>query len=297
MSVAKRNSLLLLLLALLLIQGLVMGLPNLKLSNGEPFSLGSDQSLGEGGLGALFGENIFAQLIRGIWVLTLICIPLYIIISLLTPEGRRRLKRDIFTIIFILLLSKFLPELLEKSGISMEAPDAALPQDYSQLQTTVEATTTFSPDPPAWISVMTVLLAALLISALIIGVFMLVRRRKAQQKSPLEKLAGEAQTAIEALQAGRDFKSTIIHCYQEMVKVVEEEKGIYRETAMTPREFEASLIGKGLPQVPIQTITRLFEKVRYGSLVIDAGEENLAFASLSDIVNACQSIGAQRETK
>lgn len=296
MSVAKRNSLLLLLLALLLILGLAMGLPNLKLSPGESFSLRSDESPGAGGIGALIGDNVFAMLLRGLWVLTLICIPIYIIVCLFTPEGRRRLRRDIFTIILVVLLGELLPELLEKSGVIQETQETTLPESLDQI-TSIQPTTTFSPDPPVWISVMTILLATVLISALIIGAFMFIRKRKNLQKSPLQKLAGEAQTAMDALQAGRDFKSTIIHCYQEMVKVVEEEKGIYRETAMTPREFETSLINKGLPQNPIQTITRLFEKVRYGSQVIDASEEKQAFSSLSDIVNACHTIGAQHEIK
>lgn len=294
MSTAKRNSLLLLLLTFLLIQVLAMGLPGVVLSPGEPFALGSSDSSGEGGLGALFGENGFAWIIRGIWVLTLICIPLYIIVSLLTPEGRKRLRRDIFTIIFLLLFAELIPNLMENAGIIQEPEETTLPDILDQIATT-QPTATFSPDPPAWISVATILLATILISALIIGGLIFLRRRKTSHKTPFEKLAGEAQNAMQAIQAGKDFKSTIIRCYQEMVKVLEEEKGIFRETAMTPREFESNLINKGLPQDSIITITRLFEKVRYGNLAIDTGEENLAFSSLSEIVNACHSLGAQHE--
>lgn len=296
MSVAKRNSLLLLLLAFLLIQALAMGLPGVVLSPGEPFALGSSDSSGEGGLNPLLGENAFAWIIRGIWVLTLICIPFYIIVSLFTPEGRKRLRRDIFTIIFLFLLAEFLPNFLENAGIIQEPEEATLPDVLDQIATT-QPTATFSPDPPAWISVATILLATILISALIIGGLIFLRRRKTSHKTPLEKLAGEAQNAMRAIRAGKDFISTIIRCYQEMVKVLEDEKGIYRETAMTPREFESNLIDKGFPREPIITITRLFEKVRYGSLTVDTGEENLAFASLSEIVAACQSIGAQHEAE
>lgn len=273
-----------------------MGLPSLELSPGTPFSLGSDDSLGAGGLGALIGEDLFAWILRGLWALTLLCLFLYILLSIFTPEGRRRVKRDILVFAMLLLVSQFLPNLLEKAGISNDVQETELPQSIKQMPTMIPKAT-FSPDPPAWISVITVLLAAILISALIIGLLLIIRRRKTKEKNPLQRLAGEAQTALDSLHAGRDLKSVIIQCYLDMVKVVEEERGILRQTAMTPREFEASLISKGLPQQPVITITRLFEKVRYGSLALDSAEENLAFASLSDIVNACQSLGELHEVE
>jgi hypothetical protein len=294
MSAAKRNSLLLLLIAMLLILVLAMGLPNLKLSPGQPFSLGQDDAYMAGGYGILLSDNVLAWILRGLWVLTLISIPFYIFFSIFTPEGRRRLKRDIIILGILYLVSEFLPKLLQNTKLLPESEEITLPQGASQIQN-LEPTATFSPNPPPWLTIVTIVLATLLISALIVGLFKLARRRKATQKSSLEKLADEAQNAMEALRAGKDFKSTIIRCYQEMGRVVEEERGIFRETAMTPREFEAHLAAKGLPQEPVRTITRLFEKARYGSLPVEPREEEQAFSCLFAIVNACQSIGEAHE--
>ena len=88
-----------------------------------------------------------------------------------------------------------------------------------------------------------------------------------------------------------------MHCYQEMSRTVKQEKGIARETTMTAREFEAQLVGKGLPQESVETLTRLFERVRYGNLRPDAGEENLAFACLTEIVNACHALRGGHENQ
>ncbi len=294
MNAAKRNSLFLLLLAMLLILILAMGLPDLKLFPGEPFSLGQDDAFTAGGYGVLVGDNYLAWILRGLWVLTLICIPFYIFFSIFTPEGRRRLKRDLIFLGILYLVSEFLPKLLQNSKLFPESEEITLPQGASQIQT-LEPTVTFSPTPPPWLTIITIVLATLLFSVLIVGLLKLLRRQKTVQKSSLEKLADEAQNAMEALRTGKDFKSTIIRCYQEMGRVIEEERGIFRETTMTPREFEAHLAAKGLPQEPVQTITRLFEKVRYGSLPVDNREEEQAFLCLTAIVNAIQSIGEAHE--
>ncbi len=101
------------------------------------------------------------------------------------------------------------------------------------------------------------------------------------------QLAEAAQNTIESIQSGDDFEITVVRCYQEMSRVVEKQKGIARERAMTPREFEDRLIDRGLPQGAVQTLTRLFERVRYGSAPTGARELDLAVSCLTDIVNAC----------
>jgi hypothetical protein len=185
-------------------------------------------------------ENGFAWIFAEYRVLTLFCIQLYIIISLLTPRRSKTVVRDIFTIIFLLLLAELIPNLMENAGIIQEPEETTLPDILDQIATT-QPTATFSPDPPAWISVATILLGTILISALIIGGLIFLRRRKTSHKTPFEKLAGEAQNAMQAIQAGKDFKSTIILCTRD-VKVLEEEKGIFRETSMTRGELESNLI-------------------------------------------------------
>jgi hypothetical protein len=97
------------------------------------------------------------------------------------------------------------------------------------------------------------------------------------------------------LHAGEDFRTTILRCYREMSRVVQQERGMARDAAMTAREFERLLIGKGLPPEAISTLTRLFEQVRYGHLMAGAQDTRLAVSCLTRIVDACQVGGSGHE--
>jgi hypothetical protein len=114
-----------------------------------------------------------------------------------------------------------------------------------------------------------------------------VWRRIHPPESPLERLAREAEQALGALQAGADLRDTVLRCYVEMGRVVREAKGLAREAAMTPREFEHSLGEAGLPQDRVRQLTRLFEDVRYGAKSAGVREEQQAVDCLGAIVEAC----------
>jgi hypothetical protein len=89
---------------------------------------------------------------------------------------------------------------------------------------------------------------------------------------------------MESLRAGRDFKNAIIHCYLEMTKALQEERGIERNHDMTAREFQDWLELKGWPRAPVEKLTDLFEKVRYGQQHLGENDEKIALASLNEIV-------------
>jgi hypothetical protein len=71
-----------------------------------------------------------------------------------------------------------------------------------------------------------------------------------------------------------------------MGQVLSQERGIHRQKAMTPREFEQYLAAAGVRDEYIQRLTRLFERFRYGSAVAGEGEEAEAIACLDQIVQA-----------
>ena len=79
-----------------------------------------------------------------------------------------------------------------------------------------------------------------------------------------------------------------------MSRVLNEEKGIIRHTAMTPREFEERLVGKGLPSSSLKTLTRLFEQARYSSIPAGLHEQSLALDCLAKIIDACKVMGDSR---
>ena len=152
----------------------------------------------------------------------------------------------------------------------------------------------FSPDPPSWLTLAIILSASVLVVAAAVLTLWLMRRRRHVPVSARDRLAEAAQNTVASLQAGADFKVSVIRCYQEMMLVVKQEKGIARDTAMTARELEDPLVKRGLPQEAIRTLTRLFEQVRYGSALPSTRDEELALSCLTDIVQAC---GGQREAR
>jgi hypothetical protein len=127
-----------------------------------------------------------------------------------------------------------------------------------------------------------------LITVSIIGgaLWMLWRRRKLDL-SPNRLIARQAQSALDALQAGGDLKNTIIRCYYQMSAVINQQRGIQRSQTMTPHEFEEYLASNGLPGEPVHLLTRLFENVRYGNLPAGTAEEQVALNSLTAIIEAC----------
>ena len=57
---------------------------------------------------------------------------------------------------------------------------------------------------------------------------------------------------------------------------------------MTPAEFARELIHAGLPGDAVQTLTRIFERVRYGGHGTGPNEIKEAVTCLTDILKACQ---------
>ena len=108
MSKVKRNSLLLLTFAAVLILVLASGLPGLQLAGGQPFSLGQAQVKGSSADAILPGSDILMLFFRGILALALICLPVYIIYSLFSREGRKRLLANILLVGVILWVAEYL---------------------------------------------------------------------------------------------------------------------------------------------------------------------------------------------
>ncbi|MCP4419192.1 MAG: DUF4129 domain-containing protein [Chloroflexi bacterium] len=106
---------------------------------------------------------------------------------------------------------------------------------------------------------------------------------------PLDELRVRAIMALEELRQGKMPLSDVIRrCYREMMQTVREQRGVYRERNVTPREFEKRLQQIGLPQPPVQRLTRLFEQVRYGNAPTSEREKREAIDSLKRIVDACE---------
>lgn len=289
-SLSRRRALLLLAAAMLAAMIVAMSLPQLILFPGEPFALGEMQPQ-ELGSSALPDEgSVWMWLLRGALALMIIALPFYLVFSLMTAQGRRRLFVNVLMMIMILLLANYLRDLAEQVALEQEEVPVEMGGEVMDGPA-LDPPPAFTPDPPPWLTATVVLVASVLAAVVIVGVGWYIGNRRKPEPIEFDKLGQEADAALASLRAGQDFKSVIMRCYHEMSQVLREERGLTRDAAMTPREFEQRLIERGLPQDATRTLTRLFEQVRYGSLSAASGDEARAVACLTEIAAACRTVG------
>lgn len=143
--------------------------------------------------------------------------------------------------------------------------------------------------PPSWLAWLAAALLALMAAGVALATAWLLWVRTRREPGPLPQLAHQAQVALAELEAGAGVHDAVMRCYLEMSRVLEQERGLARDEAMTPREFEVALRNTGLPREPVANLTHLFEDVRYGAARPGRREEEQAVACLSAIVAACGS--------
>lgn len=296
MSQAKRNTLMYLVVGGLLLVVLAMSLSSLVLAPAQDLPIPQIQNKSAAPSGGLPGGDLLIAVAQAVMALTLVALPIIIIHSLMTPGGRRRLLVASVLLILAFIVASYLQGHRNENGNNLQQAglNAGVPI-YGNQSGDGSDIPRFPANPPSWIILAIILAASVVISAAGLWAIRVAGRRNVAPDSPLDQLAEQAQTAIDALGAGADLRQTVIRCYQDMNRVVREETGIVRESAMTPREFEARLVSQGLPREGVSTLTRLFEQVRYGSISADGREEALAVSCLTDIVKACDTMVRRRE--
>jgi hypothetical protein len=120
------------------------------------------------------------------------------------------------------------------------------------------------------------------------AVFLVWRRSRRKEETPLFRIEREARSAIQSIEAGGDLREVIVRCYLQMIDALREYRAINRDQAMTPQEFQHLLENKGMPGEPVRNLTNLFERVRYGAHSPGEQEERVAIDSLSAIIRACE---------
>ncbi len=280
-------------LVLLLI--LAAGITNTKMQPGSPFSF-SFKQMPQGDNGTLGNGNWVLVLIRGLLILCMICVPIYVFINLLTPEGRKRLLKNVIQLTLLFLVLYLLATWAESASKQLNKqqvtqPTLALgggpPAADAGVETPAPEQSKASPLLDAGICLGLAFILAIMITVLAWGIY---RASKATAGDARTRLADEAQVAIDALHAGGNIRDTVIRCYIQMTQVLAEERNVRREEAMTPREFEQILLTKlKLPDTPVERLTSLFEAVRYGDYHPGKREEMEAIDSLTAIAAACKS--------
>ena len=281
----------------LLLLFLAAAMTRIKMLPGDPFPIEWKQA--PQGEVAPFGNGYwFLVLIRGLLIISVITIPLYIIINLFTPAGRRRLLKGLIQLLAFMLImyiiSNLADSLNQRKEVPQEQPNFEVgkggPTPEGLAPAVTQEVTTPSPWLDAGICIGLAVILAIMITVLAWGIY---RASKARTGEAITRLADEAQQAVDSLQAGGNIRDTVIRCYIQMTQVLAEERQVHREEAMTPHEFEQILLKKmKLPETPVQRLTRLFEAVRYGDYHPGKREEMEAIDSLSAIAAACKSAKA-----
>lgn len=269
---------------------LVAGLDQFSLELGQPFAFEREgeesgegvEDLEEGG-GLDLDRLLRVGMILYVWfvILFVLGILIYLILS---PRRWKELLRMLIRVVvfsllvYVLIRQGVIGRLLNLQFSSAAAEDPNVP---------VAVPPDFMTNPPGWLVWVVALVVSLALLALIWSVlwFGWLRHRRPPGPS-LEEVAEEAQAAIEELRAGADLRDTVMRCYYEMSRLLSERRGLQRPRAMTAREFERRLAAAGLPQEPVQRLTRLFERVRYGTELPQEQEEQEALDSLTAIVEA-----------
>lgn len=259
---------------------LAAGLSNVELLPGHPLPRGEEPGQGGALSFASLPAGVVETLIRVFGFVILVLLPLALIYVVVSPDARRRVLYRLGLLAWLIALYLVLRanwDFLRALQVQPVVP--ALPSDVDLPPLQFPA----SPSPIlVWIS--TVGLALLLAAAVVAALWFVWHRRR--RPDAVERLAGEARGALNALSLGADVEDTIMRCYFDMGRILEQERGIARTEAMTPREFEGRLKELGLPAQDVEQLTRLFEAVRYGRWVAGEQEKRQAMACLTAIAES-----------
>jgi hypothetical protein len=272
---AKRRTLILLGLVMIITVMIAASLPQVELGPGMPLpSLEQGQvviSPDEQELPVVFQVSEVFKVIFGLLLAGSV---LYVAYRIIRSIGWINVRSYIQTIIVIILITGsliFLIMLLpgtQNTLVTEPPPPTPMPPVTSPLG-------------PVPVILLWLVGIALLVSSILMGIWIL---RPAKRETTIDLLGLEAEKARQALMTGLDLKDVIINCYRQMSLAVEKERGIEREDFMTTREFENLLEAAGIPYDPIHQLTRLFEAVRYGNWQPTLLDEQKAIHFLQAIV-------------
>lgn len=113
--------------------------------------------------------------------------------------------------------------------------------------------------------------------------------RWTRTRGPENELYKITLKTLTDISSGQHWDDAVIQCYAQMNHAVRLHRKLDRELSETPNEFAQNLTTAGLPAAPVQKLTRLFEKARYGGHSSQSDETNAAIECLADIAEALES--------
>jgi hypothetical protein len=286
----KRQIIGLMIFTCLLLVLLAISFPAIQMQPGEIFPLQSSELPSFGLSQESEDSSWYLVFIQGLVVALFISLLVYIVIGLLSKEGRKKLLVDALIITLALLLAMWLYNLNLPLPQSDEL--SMLQQGFDDLpefEFDAAAPPTFDANPKPWMLLLIISGIAVLLA---VGAFFAMKflsDRRSIERSAFLDFADNARTALEEIKEARiDFDDVIIRCYAEMSRTLQAENGIQRPQAMTTFEFEQELLARGFPAQPVKRLTQLFEQVRYGRQRPKKDEKQAAAEYLGEIINYCR---------
>jgi hypothetical protein len=277
---AKRKTLILLGLVMVIIMIIAASLPRLTLQPGMPLPKLENNQVAVAPAAAEPYVGVPANKFFGVFFTLLLTGSfLYVLYKLLRGAKWKNITGVILRIVVISLIagSILLFILLLPSSGNSVSTEVPVPTAEPQV------TAPLGPVPPAMFWLVGIGLLAIGILA---GVWILTS--SSRRALPIALVGLEAEKAWKALKTGLGLKDVIIKCYRQMSLALEKERGIERKEFMTTGEFEGLLEAAGIPHKPIHQLTHLFEAVRYGNWQPNPVDEDDAIRCLEAIILYCR---------
>ena len=255
-------------------------LSGLKLQAGTPIPGSSDnQSTNQGAPFLPQTESTALPLLEAIFAIILLILMIYVVVKFIGLVNLRNVIGVLVAAGLLLLLLIILPRILPGAP-TIQSDQAPIPTSRPSFDYPLSP---LGEPPPAF--------AWLAAGGILLGIGLLTiqfLRRKPHPMNAANTLLQEAEQALHALRAGKDFSNVIIRCYLQMAEVLRAERNLERQDSMTVREFQDWLELQGMPAVPVHQLTSLFEKARYSQEQIDRADEENGTQCLEQIVQYLQ---------
>jgi hypothetical protein len=273
----KRTLLVMLIIMMVAVLVLASGLTGMEMDMGGFFGVSDPDT----GLGLIFGEGAGADpvVVQMLALLAVIAIPLSIVMFIVSPEMRKRVLRDglvlaLFAAVFLIIFQRN-PQLGELTN-EFQEPDTTMPEEGER---TDPGDLVLNPPPWAmWVA------SGLVLAVGGYAIWRYLQTRQEPYDGIYEDLRLETQEAMDRLRAGENVRELVTRCYIRMHAALADARGVTDSDLLTPREFERRMMDvTGLPAEPINRLTRLFERVRYG-------DQDATEAEKEEAVNALETI-------
>ena len=280
----RTKQILLLLLGTVLVGLLLLSasLTGLELKAGTPFpGSGNNQNTDQAVPFLIQTESRALPVLEVVLAVLLLSLMIYVPAKLIGLVNLRNALRLILATLLLLVLVGILPRVVPGRP-AIQTDNAPIPTDHPSFEYPVSP---LGEPPPifAWLAAGGILLGISLLT-------MQWVRRKPKPANATGALLQEAEEALHALRAGKDFSNVIIRCYLQLTEVLRAERSFERQDSMTVREFQDWLELKGIPPGPVHQLTSLFEKARYSKEQIDNIDEETGADCLEQIVQYCRKV-------